>query len=81
MCTVSIGICLFDSSETVEHLLKNADMAMYRAKDSGRITLRFFDPEMQATLDRRSALEGDLRQALERDELQPYYQPQVGPSG
>ena len=81
VCTVSIGICLFDSSETVEHLLKNADMAMYRAKDSGRNTLRFFDPEMQATLDRRSALEGDLRQALERDELQPYYQPQVGPSG
>ena len=81
ICTASIGICLFDSEETVEHLLKNADMAMYRAKDSGRNTLRFFDPEMQAALDRRSALEGDLRQALERDELQPYYQPQVGPSG
>lgn len=67
VCTVSIGICLFDSEETVEHLLKNADMAMYRAKDSGRNTLRFFDPEMQAALDRRSALEGDLRQALERN--------------
>lgn len=81
VCTVSIGICLFDGNETVEHLLKNADMAMYRAKDSGRNTVRFFDPEMQATLDRRSALEGDLRRALERNELQPYYQPQVGSAG
>ncbi|MFT3848165.1 MAG: EAL domain-containing protein [Propionivibrio sp.] len=81
VCTASIGICLFSGTETVEHLLKNADMAMYRAKDSGRNTLRFFDPEMQAVLDKRSSLETALRQAIERQELQPYYQPQIGASG
>ena len=81
VCTASIGICLFAGTETIEHLLKNADMAMYRAKDSGRNTLRFFDPEMQAALDKRSSLETALRQALERQELQPYYQAQIGPAG
>lgn len=81
VCTASLGVCLFDGDETVEHLLKNADMAMYRAKDSGRNTVRFFDPEMQAALDKRSSLETALRQALERRELQLYYQPQFNCSG
>lgn len=81
VCTASLGVCLFDGDETVEHLLKNADMAMYRTKDSGRNTVRFFDPEMQAALDKRSSLETALRQALERRELQLYYQPQFNCSG
>lgn len=81
VCTASLGVCLFDGDETVEHLLKNADMAMYRAKDSGRNTVRFFDPEMQAALDKRSSLETAVRQALERRELQLYYQPQFNCSG
>jgi diguanylate cyclase (GGDEF)-like protein/PAS domain S-box-containing protein len=81
VCTASLGVCLFDGDETVEHLLKNADMAMYRAKDSGRNTVRFFDPEMQAALDKRSSLETALRQALERRELQLYFQPQFNCSG
>jgi diguanylate cyclase (GGDEF)-like protein len=79
--TCSVGICLFRGQETVEHLLKNADMAMYQAKANGRNTLRFFDPDMQAALDKRSALENDLRQALERNELQLFYQPQVDVTG
>jgi EAL domain-containing protein (putative c-di-GMP-specific phosphodiesterase class I) len=79
--TASIGICLFQGEDTVEHLLKNADMAMYQAKANGRNTLRFFDPEMQAVLDKRSLLENDLRQALERNELQLYYQQQVDATG
>ncbi|TXT27403.1 MAG: diguanylate cyclase/phosphodiesterase with PAS/PAC sensor(s) [Gallionellaceae bacterium] len=77
-CTASIGISLFgEHGETVEELLKHADLAMYHSKTEGRNALHFFDPAMQAALDRRSALEGDLRQALARGELQLYYQPQV----
>ena len=79
--TVSVGICLFHGGETVEQLLKNAEIAMYQAKASGRNTVRFFDPEMQASLDRHSALENDLRQALAHKELLLYYQPQVDRSG
>ncbi|KAF7599793.1 MAG: diguanylate cyclase [Candidatus Dactylopiibacterium carminicum] len=78
---VSIGICLFDGKQTIEDLLKNADIAMYQAKADGRNTLRFFDPEMQAALDKRSALESDLRHALVRNELQLYYQAQVDGAG
>jgi len=77
----SIGVCLFDGSETIENLLKNADIAMYQAKADGRNTVRFFDPEMQAALDRRSALENDLRLALPRNELQLYYQAQMNSVG
>jgi len=78
--TASIGICLFKGDETVEQLLKNVEIAMYQAKADGRNTLRFFDPEMQAALDKRSVLENDLRQALNREELQLFYQPQVNHS-
>lgn len=79
--TASIGICLFNGEETVEQLLKNAEIAMYQAKADGRNTLRFFDPQMQATLDKRSVLENDLRRALEHQELRLLYQPQVNQTG
>ena len=75
--TASIGVCLFNGDETVDLLLRNADMAMDQAKDAGRDAVRFFDPVMQAALDHRSRLEGDLRQALERKELEIHYQAQV----
>ena len=78
--TASTGICLFRGEETVEQLLKNVEIAMYQAKADGRNTLRFFDPEMQAALDKRSVLENDLRQAVSREELQLFYQPQVNHS-
>ncbi|MFA7350298.1 MAG: diguanylate cyclase, partial [Methylotenera sp.] len=63
--TPSIGIALFsDHGETQEELLKHADIAMYQAKKAGRNTLRFFDPQMQETINSRANLESELRKAL-----------------
>ncbi|MFZ1546286.1 MAG: EAL domain-containing protein [Candidatus Nitrotoga sp.] len=77
-CTASIGVGLFFGHEaTVDDLLKHTDFAMYHAKKEGRNSVRFFDPEMQATLIERSALESDLHHALERQQLRLYYQIQV----
>ncbi len=77
-CTASIGIGLFcDNNVSIEELLMHADLSMYQAKDAGRNSLRFFDPDMQQTLDTRSALENDLRQACDRQQMCLYYQPQV----
>jgi diguanylate cyclase (GGDEF)-like protein/PAS domain S-box-containing protein len=81
-CSASIGAVLFSGgSETVESLLRQADMAMYKAKSAGRNALRFFDPAMQTSLDDRSALEADLRYALERGQLDLHLQPQVDAAG
>ena len=78
LCTSSIGIALFnDQSLSTDELLKRADTAMYQAKAAGRNTVRFFDPDMQSSVDARAALEHDLRHALAQDELLLYYQPQV----
>ena len=52
-------------------------MALYQAKNAGRNLIRFFDPAMQAELDQRSALETELRQAVARNELRLFYQPQI----
>ena len=77
-CTASIGITLFGAhSANVDELLKQADLAIYQAKDSGRNAIRFFDPEMQAAITSRVALEADLREAVEAGQFQLYYQPQV----
>jgi len=74
----SIGISLFRAHEvTVDELLKRADTAMYEAKDSGRNTLRFFDPSMQAALEARAALEFDLRAAIAQQQFALYFQIQV----
>lgn len=75
--TTSIGIGLLQGSETVEALLKQADLALYKSKNAGRNTVRLYDPAMQAALDERSALENELRQALKRGQFQLYYQAQV----
>lgn len=75
----SVGMTLFRGHKTsVDDLLKQADMAMYRSKDNGRNTCRFFDPHMEATVRERASLEKDLRIALEQDQFQLYFQPQVG---
>jgi len=77
-CTTSIGIALFDDHKSeVEDLLKHADIALYKAKDDGRDTLRFFDPQMQASITARVKLEKELNQAIEQKQFQLYYQPQV----
>jgi diguanylate cyclase (GGDEF)-like protein/PAS domain S-box-containing protein len=76
--TPSIGIAMYPSDgEEFGTLSKCADTAMYRAKQSGRNTFCFFTPEMQEHSVRRLQLEGALRHALERNELQLHYQPQI----
>ena len=76
--TPSIGLTLFrDHDERVEDILKRADLAMYQSKSAGRNTVRFFDPNMQAVVMARSALERDLRQAVADNELVLFYQPVV----
>ncbi len=74
--TASLGLALYprDGSDP-ETLLRNADLAMYSAKEMGRDTLRSFDDEMQTRAERRALLSNDLRHALERGEFDVYYQP------
>ena len=80
--TPSIGIAPFDGDQaSVGELLKQADIAMYQAKKAGRNTLRFFNPEMQAVVTARAALEEDLRAALAKDEFLLHFQPQVNLAG
>lgn len=74
--TASIGISLFpNDGEDVETLLKCADSAMYRAKELGRNQMQLFTASMNERYVRRLALEQSLHHALERDELEVYYQP------
>ena len=76
--TVSIGISLFfNHEENAESLLQHADVAMYQAKSAGRNAVRFFDPQMQASLDARAALEADMRHALDKQQFRLHYQIQV----
>jgi diguanylate cyclase (GGDEF)-like protein/PAS domain S-box-containing protein len=76
--TPSIGATLFNGhDQSSDELLKQADIAMYQAKASGRNALRFFDPKMQATINARVKMEADLRQALLENQFKLYYQPQV----
>ena len=80
--SASIGVTLFkDASQGTDELLKRADMAMYQAKAAGRDTVCFFDPEMQATVNARAALEADLREGLQLQQFELFYQAQVDQSG
>ena len=81
-CTSSIGITLFrDQSLSTDDLLKRADTAMYQAKAAGRNTLRFFDPDMQAVVTARAAMNSDLRFAVRERQFLLHYQPQVNRTG
>ena len=78
LSTSSIGVVLFSGHEQeADELFKQADIAMYQAKKSGRNTLCFFDPQMQNTINARAVLEGELRKAIENQQFQLHYQIQV----
>ena len=80
--TPSIGVTLFtDHQDTVDELVKRADLAMYHAKSAGRNALRFFDPQMQAVITTRATLEAGLREALLKQQFLLYYQAQVDSQG
>jgi diguanylate cyclase (GGDEF)-like protein len=75
---ISIGIATSATDgEQTDTLLKNADLALYRAKTDGRGTFRFFEAEMDARAQSRRTLEIDLRHAVDRKQLVLHYQPQV----
>jgi diguanylate cyclase (GGDEF)-like protein/PAS domain S-box-containing protein len=76
--TPSIGITLFGEHKCgMEDLLKQADIAMYQAKKSGRNTMRFFNPQMQETITSRANLEAELRLAIEARQFQLHFQMQI----
>ena len=76
--TTSIGISLYpDDAEAKEDLLKNADAAMYKAKEEGRNTYRFYTKDMTEKAFEHILLESNLRHALTNNELTVFYQPQV----
>lgn len=80
--TPSIGVTLFRGTDvSIDALLKQADVALYQAKDAGRDSIRFFNPKMQAAIDYRANLEMALRKGLEQGEFQLYYQPKVDVNG
>jgi diguanylate cyclase (GGDEF)-like protein/PAS domain S-box-containing protein len=76
--TSSIGVSVYpDDGLDAETLIKNADTAMYQAKENGRQNYQYFKPEMNTRAVERQSLEESLRRALERDELSLHYQPKI----
>ncbi len=76
--TASLGVSLYPEDGTnAETLIKNADIAMYRAKDKGGNTYQLYNPEFNHLSMERLSLEISLRKALERNEIKVYYQPQL----
>ena len=76
--TSSIGITIgLEDADDANSLMKNADLAMYRAKEQGRDNFQFFSHEMNVELTRQLSLEGEIRKALKMEEFELYYQPQI----
>jgi diguanylate cyclase (GGDEF)-like protein/PAS domain S-box-containing protein len=74
----SIGISIFpDDGMEIKTLLKNSDLAMYRAKEKGRNTFQLYTPSMNFKAMERLAVEKNLRKALDREEFELYYQPKI----
>jgi len=77
-CSASIGVALFHGRQSsTDELMRQADLAMYRAKGAGRNQVRFFDPVMELEVHAQADLERDLRRALEEQQFVLHYQPQV----
>jgi diguanylate cyclase (GGDEF)-like protein len=78
MLGVGIGIAVApDNGTEHDELVRRADLALYRAKAEGQSVIRFFEPDMDAHVERRMQIERELRQALEAKTIVPYYQPLV----
>jgi diguanylate cyclase (GGDEF)-like protein/PAS domain S-box-containing protein len=74
----SVGIAVYpNDGKSVEELVKNSDAAMYHAKENGRRQYRFFTKDLNRLVEEKNMLEKDLRQALDKNELELYYQPQI----
>ena len=80
--TASAGVTTFPSmAKDAAELMKQADTAMYQAKEAGRDGYRFYELAMQEVADTRLQMENDLRQAIEKNQFELYYQPQVDEYG
>ncbi len=80
--TPSIGIAMFPIDDAdAEEVLKQSDIAMYRAKQLGRNTIQFYLPAMQQAAKKRLDIENELRDAVERGEMELYFQPQADAGG
>lgn len=81
--TVSIGAVVFNSQAALQaqDILKQADIAMYQAKKAGRHQVRFFDPEVEAAIQKRAQIERELQRALSLGQLLLYLQPQLNQEG
>jgi diguanylate cyclase (GGDEF)-like protein/PAS domain S-box-containing protein len=76
--TACIGVSVYpEDGMDVETLIKNADTAMYQAKENGRQSYQFFKPAMNVRAVERQSIEGSLRRALERQEFTVHYQPKI----
>jgi len=76
--TVSVGVTTYpDDGRSAELLIRNADLAMYQAKEKGRNNYQFFEKDMNVRAVERQSIEGDLRCALERNEFVMHYQPKI----
>ena len=76
--TCSMGVALYpDDGQTAETLLKHADSAMYRAKETGRNNIQFFTAQLNEAITERLELENNLRRALERQQFELNYQPRI----
>jgi len=75
---LSIGIAIYpEDGDSIETLIKHADIAMYHAKDHGRNDFKFFTQDLHKSFTGRLAIENEMRHALERREFEVFYQPQV----
>jgi len=78
----SIGITIFGvQSKNANEILQQAEIAMFQAKAAGRKTVRFFAPALQAAVNARATIEEELREAVEKNQLELFFQPQVGLKG